>query len=177
LIFTAVLCIYWVFWIPFRHYIYKKTTTTTNSDKALVTGDKLSTGSGGAALVYPDSLSQNERALAAMKIAEVSEDLRQPLLDELDGQIRTRKGSSNPIRNHVGFFEWLCNEALAGKVHLTSVGVQVRERREREAHIVQQGLAKAHAKAAEPGSKPRPRDLSEQARARIREMREACKGG
>jgi hypothetical protein len=81
-------------------YIYKK-TTTTNSDKELVKGGELSTAPNGPTLVYPESLSQNECALAAIKVAEMSEDLRQPLLDELDGQIRTRKNSTNPIRNNL----------------------------------------------------------------------------
>ena len=158
-------------------YIYKQTTTTTtDSGKELVTGE-LSTAPAEPGLIYPDALSRNERALAAMKVAEAPEDLRQPLLDELDGQIRARRNSPNPIRNPLGFLCWLCNQALAGHVHLTSAGVQVQERREREAHLARHEEAKARKEVKKPVTERRPRGLSQQAKARIQEMREACKGG
>jgi hypothetical protein len=144
-------------------YIYKK-TTTTNTDPELKHQGELSTGPTPQTFIFPDTLSENERNLAELYLTQVPEDLRQPLLDELAGQIRARKDSSRPIRNKIGFFSWLCNEAAGGNIHLTSVSLQVRDRRERETRIARHEQAKT-------------RELTEQAKERLKAMRETCKDG
>ena len=129
----------------------KNTTTNSEVDH---NHSELSTDQATSSLIYPEALSDNERRLAAMHLRKLSVALQQSLLDELDGQIRSRKDTHNPIHNPIGFLCWLCNEAKADRIHLTSVGLRVQEHRNRAIQIANDDAAKK-------------RELTEQARKTI----------
>jgi len=60
-------------------------------------------------------------------------DEQQNLLDELGEQIRQRKDTSNPVRNPIGYLNWLCQQIEQGKQPLSSAHLNRQERRRREA--------------------------------------------
>lgn len=60
-------------------------------------------------------------------------DEQQNLLDELGEQIRQRKDTSNPVRNPIGYLNWLCQQLEQGKQPLSSAHLNRQERRRREA--------------------------------------------
>ena len=59
-------------------------------------------------------------------------DEQQNLLDELGEQIRQRKDTSNPVRNPIGYLNWLCQQIEQGKQPLSSAHLNRQERRRRE---------------------------------------------
>jgi hypothetical protein len=113
-------------------YINKSTTTYTQGNSAR------------EKLVRPAELSSNEYALALRRLKPYPLDVQQDLLDELGEQIRLRKDTHNPIRNPVGYLNWLCQEIDQGKQPLSSAHLERQKRRKREA-----ALKEAEQRAAE----------------------------
>ncbi len=72
---------------------------------------------------------------------------QQNLLDELGEQIRQRKDTSNPIRNPLGYLNWICQQLEQGKQPLSSAHLNRQERRRREA--AQQEQEQLYAQKAE----------------------------
>ncbi len=111
-------------------YIYKKTTTTyISAEKEKKCRDFCDS------LVRPPELSDNEYRLVLRRIAGFSKNEQQDLLDELGEQIRLRKDTHNPIRNPVGYLNWLCDQIEKGKQPLSSAHLERQKRRRREAEL------------------------------------------
>ena len=94
--------------------LYIKTTTTPpisppSRDRLQVTP---------ADFLWPDFLEgpehENIRELLCRQLARLPEESRQPMLDELAGQMRYRRKQSDPIQSPVGYFCAMCNRFLDG---------------------------------------------------------------
>ena len=113
--------------------IYIKTTTTKQeTEKNLNTVARENSSD---ELCFPEQLQAHDIALARMHLAIVPEEQRQDVLDELQGRLRNANGSSEPIRNPIGYLAQLCNAARNGAFLLTSFGTQVRESRKQAAAV------------------------------------------
>lgn len=86
-------------------------------------------------LVRPTELSDNEYRLVLRRIERFPLKDQQDLLDELGEQIRQRKNTHNPIRNPVGYLNWLCDQIEHGKQPLSSAHLERQKRRQREAEL------------------------------------------
>jgi len=116
-------------------YLIKTTTDRGNEDRSRASAGSAAT----ANLVYPDSLSRNEQAIATMYLKGLEPDSQQALLDELGEKIRVQAKTEHRVRNAIGLLCWMCKETRAGRPPLTSAHLKHRERRDREralqAHI------------------------------------------
>jgi len=115
---------------------YKKTTTTKDVSPPLI---------------WPRRLSPGEQALVSGYFTGLDSALAQDVLDELQG--RLQKGGSNPIRNPVAWLIASSKRAAAGEFQLTSLGLDVRRARGRQAALA---AADAKARASPPAAAPDP---------------------
>lgn len=83
-------------------------------------------------LIFPEALSSEEQQYAIRNLQRIDPELWQPFLDELAEKIRTQAKSGQPVRNPIGLLAWMCGEAEAGRIHLTSAHLKHKERRERQ---------------------------------------------
>lgn len=115
-------------------YINKTTTTTptTGSDENQPVD---ATVDSTRSLIFPDNLKPDERLLARMYVKNAPEALRQDVLDELAGRLRTARKKGEPIGNPIGYLTQLCKAAAGGAFKLTSLGLQVQQARKQEAHL------------------------------------------
>jgi hypothetical protein len=135
-----------------------KTTTTQTTERKNFTGEERNT----VPLIYPKRLGDNHRELADRYLATVSVELRQPILDELEGRFRSEKKGMPPLYDEMSFLFSLCKAMKNGEFK-ANLGIKVdEERRARD---------KAHRKRAE-RSAPAPTVNAQQLRERIA----ACKG-
>ncbi len=107
-------------------YIYKTTTTTTQSlgsKKYRVAGEK------GAPLIYPKRLVGDQRKLADRYLATVSAKSRQPILDELEGRFRAETKGMPPLYDEMSFLFSLC-KALKNGAFKANLGIKVGEERD-----------------------------------------------
>lgn len=104
-------------------YIYKKTTTTTNSTRARETDGTL------PELVFPAQLTEAEQTLALILLAKLETPHQQSVLDELAGQIQAKKRKGDPIRNHLSYLAHLCKRVQDG-TFVPCTGVKVAQQRE-----------------------------------------------
>ena len=112
-----------------RSFRSKKTTTTTTNDDQ---HQKISAPAElPADLRFPARLSANHRALALMYLEAVPTDLRQAVLDELEGRLRAERRGAPVVYDPLRFLKKLCEAAGAGSF-APNLGVAVLAERERE---------------------------------------------
>lgn len=122
----------------------KKTTTTTPTPPpAISPAEDLSVPrwdtSPTSELVWPPSLSQDERAVSALLLETVTPQWRQGVLDELEGRIRWGKSQNDPLRNKVRWLKAVCDEVSRTDILTPSLGEPVRAER-----AAKQAQAKSH---------------------------------
>jgi hypothetical protein len=103
-------------------------TTTTKT-----TATKISNSAERAPpLIYPKRLSENQRELADRYLNSVTADVRQLILDELEGRFRSEQKGMKPVYDELRFLHYLCRAANKGDF-VPNLGIKVRnERIERE---------------------------------------------
>ena len=90
------------------------------------------TGENNVPLIYPKRLGENQRELADRYLATVSADLRQPILDELEGRFRSEEKGMAPLYDEMSFLFSLCKAMKNGQFR-ENLGIKVhQERRARE---------------------------------------------
>ena len=108
-------------------YINKTTTTKKEEGIEIPSGEN-----GSRPLVYPPRLSENQRALADRYLITVSEADRQPILDELEGRLRSEQKGMKPVYDELRFLHYLARAAQNSQF-VPNLGIKVRdERTERE---------------------------------------------
>ncbi|MGH9895594.1 MAG: STY4528 family pathogenicity island replication protein, partial [bacterium] len=112
-------------------YLTKTTTTRGDREDAISVAEKTPA----AELVFPETLSANERRLAPLYLKGLEATLQQGLLDELGEKLRRQAKTDHPVRNPIGLLAWMCQQARAGRPPLTSDHLHLQERRERERRI------------------------------------------
>jgi hypothetical protein len=125
---------------------YINTTTTEKKSGSM---QKSKTVAKAPALCFPSRLSENERALAERCLAQIPEDRRQQVLDELEGRIRAERKGADPVISEVQYLAHLCRCVGNGTFQFV-LGLKVqdeRDQRRREAQERQQDqLAQAEAR-------------------------------
>ena len=101
-----------------------KTTTTSKNPRAREND-----------FYFPPSLTSAEITLALSRLDQLPEELRQAFLDETAAQIERKRQSQHPIRNPIGFLDWLCSEYSQGNNRLTSLSVRYQEQRQMQQQI------------------------------------------
>ncbi|MCH9698577.1 MAG: hypothetical protein K0U68_10785 [Gammaproteobacteria bacterium] len=86
---------------------------------------------------FPPSFTSAEIILALSRLDQLPDELRQPFLDETAAQIERKRQTQNPIRNPIGYLDWLCSEYSQGNNRLTSLSVRYQEQREQQQTIEQ----------------------------------------
>ncbi|MCH9697758.1 MAG: hypothetical protein K0U68_06625 [Gammaproteobacteria bacterium] len=81
---------------------------------------------------FPPSFTSAEIILALSRLDQLPDELRQPFLDETAAQIDRKRQTQTPIRNPIGFLDWLCSEYHNGQNRLTSLSVRYQEQREQQ---------------------------------------------
>ncbi|HFD11589.1 MAG TPA: hypothetical protein ENJ32_03835 [Crenotrichaceae bacterium] len=92
---------------------------------------------------FPPSFTSAEIALALSRLEQLPAELRQAFLDETAAQIERKRQTQRPIRNPIGFLDWLCSEYLQGNNRLTSLSVRYQEQRQmqqRHENIAEQSI-------------------------------------
>ncbi len=124
-------------------------SSTTKSNDSIM-------GEGEVPLIYPKSLDKNQWALTNRYLASVLSEQRQPILDELDGRLRSVEKGMRPLYDEMSFLNSLCKAMRKGEFKL-KLGASVRaERAARE---------KVRARRQQNGSaalNPDPRELHAQ---------------
>jgi len=115
--------------------IFLEKTSTTPPGGKNHQGDEKQEPTASQPLIAPRELTNNEYALALRRIQKMPHDEQQNLLDELGEQIRQRKDTSNPVRNPIGYLNWLCQQIEQGKQPLSSAHLNRQERRRRETEL------------------------------------------
>jgi hypothetical protein len=129
-------------------FLEKTTTTNTGGNNHRAETEKPPAAHcSDQALIRPPELTDNEYALALRRIQKMTLEEQQNLLDELGEQIRQRKDTSNPVRNPIGYLNWLCQQIEEGRHPLSSAHLNRQERRQRE--IEQQERERRQALKAE----------------------------
>ena len=119
------------------------------------------------ALVYPACFTPEERIRADDCLSGVPAMLRQALLDELEGRIRTGQQGGQPVRNALGYLSYLCRRAQEGTFQ-PARGLKVQEERERRRAQVEQRQGTSLAASERP---PSGRERYAQAQGPLAEMR------
>ena len=83
-------------------------------------------------LIFPNEFNASEIKLAELYLKRVETELQQAFLDETAAKIETKRKTSNPVRNPIGYLAWLCNAHTQGLTALTSLSIRYAEKRERE---------------------------------------------
>lgn len=105
---------------------YKKTTTTTTPQNPREAASGFSPTS--APLIFPPRLSANQIALAERYLAVIDADLRQPVLDELQGRLASERHGMKPVYDVLRFLYALCRAAQQGEF-VANLGLKVAEAR------------------------------------------------
>jgi hypothetical protein len=84
---------------------------------------------------FPPSLTSAEITLALSRLDQLPAELRQAFLDETAAQIERKRQTQRPIRNPIGFLDWLCSEYSQGNNRLTSLSVRYQEQRQMQQQI------------------------------------------
>ncbi len=138
---------------------YINTTTTETTETKIY-----SRGEGEPPLIYPKRLSENQCELADRYLNTVAADVRQPILDELEGRFRSEQKGMSPVYDEMRFLHYLCRAANKGefvpnlgiKVH----GGRIEHEQARLRYVKQQEASVAEAKRREenrsttPGKSP-----------------------
>ena len=83
-------------------------------------------------MFFPKEFNASEIKLAELYLKRIEPELQQAFLDETAAKIETKRKTSNPVRNPIGYLAWLCNAHMQGNTVLTSLGVRYAEKRARE---------------------------------------------
>ena len=123
-----------------NNYKYKTTTTTTKNSygncrgfphqksKTVVTVEPT--------LIYPPRLSATQRQVAEGYLAQLAPELRQPVLDELQGRLASEQRGMPPVYDELRFLQRLCSAAQAGNF-VPNLGLKVLEaRQDLERHVI-----------------------------------------
>jgi 1,2-phenylacetyl-CoA epoxidase catalytic subunit len=116
-------------------------------------------------------LTSAEITLALSRLDQLPEELRQTFLDETAAQIERKRQTQHPIRNPIGFLDWLCSEYSQGNNRLTSLSVRYQEQRQMQQQIentadqsVQMFEAELNQSATKPTSTKKDRDQDRKSR-------------
>jgi len=101
----------------------KTTTTQSTEQKHFVVA-----GENNVPLIYPKRLGENQRELADRYLTTVSADLRQPILDELEGRFRSEEKGMAPLYDEMSFLFSLCKAMKKGEFR-ENLGIKVHEER------------------------------------------------
>ncbi len=115
--------------------LQETTTTTETGHKGEDGARSVETDESIGLLVLPEALRPDERLLARLYLKNAPASLRQDILDELAGRLRTAKTKGEPIGNPIGYLAQLCKAAAEGRFVLTSLGLQAQQARRRETHL------------------------------------------
>lgn len=99
-----------------------KYTTTTNRSSKNQDGEE------SGALIFPDSLSANEKELALIYLSRIDQPQQQDVLDEWQGRLLNGERRKDPIANPIGYLASLCRRVDSGEFQLT-IGLSIRETR------------------------------------------------
>jgi len=118
---------------------YINTTTTTETTEATKFFSHVDAE---AMLIYPRRLSENQCALADRYLTTVAADVRQSILDELEGRLRSAQKGMPPLYDEMRFLHALCRAAKQGEF-IPNLGIKVHDERlararERARHQTQQ---------------------------------------
>ncbi|MCP4285338.1 MAG: hypothetical protein GY792_12935 [Gammaproteobacteria bacterium] len=97
-----------------------KSSSTQSNDSVM--------GEGAVPLVYPKRLDKNQWALTSRYLASVLPEQRQPILDELEGRLRSVEKGMRPLYDEMSFLNSLCKAMRNGEFKL-KLGVSVRAER------------------------------------------------
>ena len=88
----------------------------------------LITGEAGSPLVYPKCLDENQWVLTNHYLAAIAPEQRQPILDELDGRLRSVEKGMSPLYDEMSYLNSLCKAMREGKFKL-KLGASVQAER------------------------------------------------
>lgn len=118
----------------------KKTTTTQIPRAKDVDADE--------ALIYPQRLNANQRAIAARCLALVPLSERQPVLDELEGRLRAERQGAKPVYDELRYLQRLCHQVTSGGFQ-PNLGLKVQGEREDRAEAAARRRQEATARDEE----------------------------
>ena len=105
-----------------------KTTTTAHAEEKNISDN----AEAQPPLTYPKRLSENQRELADRYLNSVPTAVRQSILDELEGRLRSEQKGMKPVYDEVRFLHFLCRAANK-REFVPNLGIKVRDERiERE---------------------------------------------
>jgi hypothetical protein len=81
-------------------------------------------------LVYPERLTPEQRETAARQLVATPGDLRQAVLDELEGRLRAERQGAKPVYDALSYLRHLCGKAAAGDFE-ANLGLKIRDERRR----------------------------------------------
>ena len=100
-------------------------------------------------LVYPERLTPEQRETAARQLTAIPGDLRQAVLDELEGRLRAERQGAKPVYDALSYLRHLCGKAAAGDFE-ANLGLKIRdERRRRQEEAERRRQAQLAQQAAE----------------------------
>lgn len=82
--------------------------------------------------IYPEALSDNQRALARRYLERVPGSNRQAVLDELEGRLRAARQGAKPLYDPLRYLHRLCEEVVRGRFVINLGGAVDAERRRRQ---------------------------------------------
>jgi hypothetical protein len=80
-------------------------------------------------LIYPKRLNANQRDLVDRYLTAIPADQRQPVLDELEGRIRSEKHGAKVVYDEARYLGCLCREVNAGRFQ-ANLGIDVQQHRQ-----------------------------------------------
>jgi hypothetical protein len=131
---------------------YINTTTTTPTDSKRIAREAVSL----EALVVPQRLKDNQRALAARYLATIPVEHRQPVLDELAGRFQAEQHGAKPVYDELRYLHHLCVQVNRGGF-VPNLGLKVqaeRDRRRREAERMREEAAERERERKERAARP-----------------------
>jgi hypothetical protein len=131
---------------------YKNITTTTPTDSKESAREAVSL----EALVVPQRLKDNQRALAARYLATIPVEHRQPVLDELAGRFQAEQHGAKPVYDELRYLHHLCVQVNRGGF-VPNLGLKVqaeRDRRRREAERMREEAAERERERKERAARP-----------------------
>lgn len=141
-------------------YINKTTTTGHVGEKNISDNAEAQ-----PPLIYPKRLSENQRELADRYLNSVPTAVRQSILDELEGRLRSEQKGMKPVYDEMRFLHFLCRAANKSEF-VPNLGIKVRDERiEREKvrlrYLKQQEQSLAEAKRRDSSSVSGQQQLAE----------------
>lgn len=102
---------------------------------------------GSTSLVYPPRLSDTQKRLADRYLSPLPVELRQPVLDELQGRLGSERQGMQPVYDELRFLHSLCEAALDG-TFVPNLGLKVLAAR--QDRLRQSPATKVHSSSAQP---------------------------